>query len=111
MRRLDLSPGRRQPIRSWKRSKDFVNIFLRRGTSEMRLLITADLDYPCLLALAQAEGPRLILLRGGDYGEQEAIGRLRRALEMIPSEELPRSIVVIEKRRIRRRSLPLGLSG
>jgi len=81
---------------------------LKHARREMRVLVTADLDYPRLLALAQAEGPGLILLRGGDYGEQEAIGRLRRALTMIPSEELPRSIVVIEKGRIRRRGLPLS---
>jgi predicted nuclease of predicted toxin-antitoxin system len=52
---------------------------LRYARSEMRVLVTADLDYPRLLALAQAEVPGLILLRGGDYGEQEAIGRVRRA--------------------------------
>jgi hypothetical protein len=50
-----------------------------------------------LLALGQAEGPGLILFRGGDFGEQEAIGRLRKAVEMIANEELPRSVVVIER--------------
>ncbi len=33
-----------------------------------------------------------------------------RALEMIPNEELPSSIVVIEKGRIRRRRLPIEVS-
>jgi predicted nuclease of predicted toxin-antitoxin system len=72
--------------------------------------VTADLDYPRLLALTQAEGPGLILFRGGNYSEQETVERLMRALEMIPNEELPSSIVVIEKGRIRRRRLPIEVS-
>lgn len=71
------------------------------------MLVTADLDYPRLLALAKAEGPGLILFRGGNYSEQEALERITRVLETIPNEELPNSIVVIEKGRIRRRRLPL----
>jgi predicted nuclease of predicted toxin-antitoxin system len=78
-----------------------------RARTEGRVIVTADLDYPRLLALAQAEGPGLILFRGGNYSEQEAVERLGRALEVIPNEELRNSIVVIEKRRIRRRRLPL----
>lgn len=87
------------------RSSD--EVILGRSRNEKRVIITADLDYPRLLALAQAEGPGLILFRGGNYGEQEAIGRLTRVLETIPNEELPNSIVVVEKGRIRRRRLPL----
>lgn len=83
---------------------------LERARREQRMVVTADLDYPRLLALAQAEGPSLILFRGGNYSEQEAVDRLRRTLETIPNEELPNSIVVIEKERIRRRRLPLGPS-
>jgi predicted nuclease of predicted toxin-antitoxin system len=74
---------------------------------EDRVIITADLDYPRLLALAQAEGPGLILFRGGNYSEKEVKERLERALETIAIEDLPNSIVVIEKERIRRRRLPL----
>ncbi len=80
---------------------------LRRAQEEQRVLVTVDLDYPRLLALTQAESPGLILFRGGNYSEVEAVDRLTRALETIPNEELPRSIVVIEKGRIRRRRLPL----
>lgn len=74
---------------------------------EKRVVVTADLDYPRLLALTRAEGPGLILFRGGNYSEQEAVDRLRQALETISNEELPNSIVIIEKGRIRRRWLPL----
>lgn len=80
---------------------------LEYAQKEQRVLITADLDFPRLLALLKAEGPGLILFRGGNYSEHESTERLARALEMIPSQEVPKSIIVIEKRRIRRRYLPL----
>jgi predicted nuclease of predicted toxin-antitoxin system len=80
---------------------------LERARNEQRVVVTADLDYPRLLALTQAEGPGLILFRGGNYSEQETIERLKRALETIPNGELPNSIIVIEKGRIRRRRLPI----
>ena len=82
-------------------------VIFGKALYEQRVIITADLDYPRLLALAQTEGPGVILFRGGNYSEQEALDRLRIALETIPNEELPSSIIVIEKRRIRRRRLPL----
>lgn len=82
-------------------------VILQRAGGEQRVVVTADLDYPRLLALARAEGPGLILFRGGNYSEQEAVDGLRRTLETIPDRELPNSIVVIEKGRIRRRRLPL----
>lgn len=83
---------------------------LEHSRNEQRIVVTADLDYPRLLAMAQAKGPGLILFRGGNYSEQETIERLTRALEMVPNEELPNCIVVIEKGRIRRRRLPLELN-
>ena len=82
-------------------------VISERARHEQRVIVTADLDYPRLLALAQSDGHGLILFRGGNYSEQEALDRLRVALETIPNEELPSSIVVIEKRRIRRRRIPL----
>ncbi len=80
---------------------------LERAYKEQRVILTADLDYPRLLALAQLAGPGLILFRGGNYSEQESIERLNQALIMISEEDLNHSIVVIEKGRIRRRRLPL----
>ena len=85
-------------------------VILEHARCEQRVVITADLDHPRLLALAQATGPGLILFRGGNYSEQETVNRLGRSLEVIPNEELPNSIVVIERSRIRRRRLPLGPS-
>jgi predicted nuclease of predicted toxin-antitoxin system len=36
---------------------------------ESRVIITADLDFPRLMALSLAEGPGLILFRGGNSGD------------------------------------------
>lgn len=71
------------------------------------VIITDDLDFPRLLALVQAKDPGIILFRGGNYSEQEALERLTHLFEVIPQEELPNSIVIIEKSRIRRRRLPV----
>jgi predicted nuclease of predicted toxin-antitoxin system len=38
---------------------------LKRARLDERVVITADLDYPRLLAITRAEGPGLILFRGG----------------------------------------------
>ena len=81
---------------------------LNRAREEGRMIVTAGLDYPRLLALSGGEGPGVILFRGGNYGEQEAVGRLAAALRIIPEVELPRCFVVIERTRIRRRFLPLN---
>jgi predicted nuclease of predicted toxin-antitoxin system len=83
------------------------SVILDRARNEQRVVVTADLDYPRLLALARAEGPGLILFRGGNYSEQESVERLARVFETVPLEELPTSLVVIEKGRIRRRRLPI----
>lgn len=82
-------------------------VILERARNDDRIVITADLDFPRLLALAQADGPGLILFRGGNYSEQEIEQRLIRTFETVQHEELPNSIIVIEKKRIRRRRLPL----
>lgn len=82
-------------------------IILEHARSEQRIIITADLDYPRILALTKAEEPGLILFRGGNYSNQEVIERLGRVFELITNEELSNSIIVIEKKRIRRRRLPI----
>jgi predicted nuclease of predicted toxin-antitoxin system len=44
---------------------------LTRARQEARTVVTTDLDYPRLLALTGAEGPSLILFRGGDWSEPD----------------------------------------
>ena len=72
-----------------------------------RVVITADLDYPRLLATTGSAGPGLILFRGGNYKDAEIFERLTRVLDTIDQETLERSIVVVERSRIRRRPLPI----
>ncbi len=80
---------------------------LEKAFEEKGVVITADLDFPRLLASLHTECPGLILFRGGNYSESEALLYLRKALAAIPGDTLCNSIVVIDKNRIRRRSLPL----
>jgi predicted nuclease of predicted toxin-antitoxin system len=81
---------------------------LERACQEQRVVVTADLDYPRLLAFTQIENVGLILFRNGNYSEQESLDRLKSVFQIIPAEELLHSIVVIEKGRIRQRRLPLS---
>jgi predicted nuclease of predicted toxin-antitoxin system len=80
---------------------------MARARSEDRIIITADLDYPRLLALSAADGPAVILFRGGNWQDDQAIDRLAAAMAIIAEDDLGKSIVVIEQSRIRRRALPL----
>jgi predicted nuclease of predicted toxin-antitoxin system len=77
------------------------------AAADGRVILTADLDFPRLLANLGAAGPGLILLRGGNYSEKESLACVRRVLLAIPEEELKRAIVVVDKEKIRRRWLPL----
>ena len=80
---------------------------LERARSEARVVVTADLDYPRLLALSGSRGPALILFRGGDYSENESVQLMARVLAAISAQELSKSIVVVDRKRIRKRHLPI----
>ena len=71
---------------------------LRVAAESGRIVITVDLDFPRLLAALGTEGPGLILLRGGNYSEQQSLDCVRRVLMSVTPEDLPRSIVVVESR-------------
>jgi predicted nuclease of predicted toxin-antitoxin system len=81
---------------------------MARATEEGRTVITADLDYPRLLALAGATAPSLILFRGGDWSEADITERMRQMLVGVHESELARSILVIDRNRVRRRRLPIA---
>lgn len=87
------------------RAQDTVIIEYSR--SHNQIIITADLDYPRILALTRESGPGLILFRGGNYSTQEIEEHLTRVFAIVSEEELNKSIIVIEKERIRKRSLPI----
>ncbi|MBN1868687.1 DUF5615 family PIN-like protein [Candidatus Sumerlaeota bacterium] len=76
--------------------------------TEDRTIITADLDFPRLLALGSAEKPGVILFRGGNYSDREMCDLLRRVLETVSVDVLGKSICVVDKTRIRVTGLPLG---
>lgn len=80
---------------------------LARAAAEDRIVVTADLDFPRLLAMASADRPGLILLRGA-FSESRAIERLARTLAVVPTADLSTCLVVIEPWRIRRRRLPIA---
>lgn len=80
---------------------------LSRAKQEARTVVTADLDYPRLLALTGAEGPSLILFRGGDWNEPDVITRIQQILHLMGEHEIMRSILVVDRTRVRRRRLPI----
>jgi len=75
--------------------------------TQQRAIVTADLDFPQLLALSGAGGPGVILFRGGNYTDAEICGLLARVLQAVPESVLIHSICVVDKKRIRVAALPL----
>jgi len=84
---------------------------LEKAMEESRIVITADLDFPRLLAISSESGPGIILFRGGNYSEDEMVALLKRTLAIVAEEELEKSIVVVDKTRVRKRHLPLRFNG
>jgi predicted nuclease of predicted toxin-antitoxin system len=74
---------------------------------ERRVIVTADLDFPRLLASSMADGPGIILFRGGNYSDKEMCDLLEMVLTRIPPAELNRSVCVVDKKRLRITRLPL----
>ena len=69
--------------------------------------MTADLDYPRLLAMAGLKSPSLILFRDGNWSDLEIITRMDEVLRLLSELEIAQSIVVVERNRLRRRRLPI----
>ena len=78
-----------------------------RAKQEARTIITADLDYPRLLALAGANGPSLILFRGGNWSDSELMLRMGELLMSAGDADIEHSILVVDRNRLRRRRLPI----
>jgi predicted nuclease of predicted toxin-antitoxin system len=78
-----------------------------RAQAEERVVITADLDYPRLLAELKTDRPGVILFRGGDYSEVEMLALPDRVLAQFGDADLVGSITVVDRQRVRRRVLPL----
>ena len=84
---------------------------LKQAQNESRVVITADLDLGRLLALAAAEGPGVILIRGGSYAEAQLRELIGQVLEVVRQQDLETSMTVVDKRRLRRTQLPLRRAG
>ena len=80
---------------------------LDRAVSEDRVVVTADTDFPQLLALSRDTTPGVILFRGGDYSREEMVELLARVLDTVPEQALVQSVCVVDRHRIRQRRLPL----
>ena len=81
---------------------------IARAKLEGRTVITADLDYPRLLTLAQATEPSVILFREGDWSDAAVIARMSEILATLTEDDVTRSILVVDHFRVRRRRLPIG---
>ncbi len=80
---------------------------LEIARSQGRVVITADLDFPRLLALSMAEGPGIVLFRGGNYSDTEMCLLLEEVLDRVPVDLLRSSICVVDRKRVRVTRLPL----
>jgi predicted nuclease of predicted toxin-antitoxin system len=80
---------------------------LALAKQEGRTIVTADLDYPRLLALAQSADPSLILFRDGNWSDDAVIGRMAEILRALTPADLAASIIVVDRDRVRRRRLPI----
>jgi predicted nuclease of predicted toxin-antitoxin system len=81
---------------------------ITRARREGRTMITADLDYPRLLALARTAEPSLILFRDGEWSEDEVIARMSDILRALTEADIAQSIIVVDRERVRRRRLPIA---
>lgn len=81
---------------------------MERARHEARTIITADLDYPRLLAVARASEPNLILFRNGNWSEADVRIRLGEVLAALSEADVASSIIVVDRDRVRRRRLPIG---
>jgi predicted nuclease of predicted toxin-antitoxin system len=81
---------------------------IARAKQEARTIVTIDLDYPRLLAIARSVEPSLILFRNGDWTEAEVRNRLDAILSTLSADDIAQSIIVVDRDRVRRRRLPIA---
>jgi predicted nuclease of predicted toxin-antitoxin system len=80
---------------------------LARAAAEDRILITTDTDFPTLLALSGEPIPSVLLLRGVNDSIQDRLAAIFSALPSIQEELEAGAVAVVERDRVRLRSLPI----
>jgi predicted nuclease of predicted toxin-antitoxin system len=80
---------------------------MARAKAEGRTVVTADLDYPQLLAMTRAVEPSVILFRDGNWSDRGVIERMRDVFAVLSEDDITQCIIVVERERLRRRRLPL----
>lgn len=81
---------------------------LAHAKREGRTIVSADLDYPRLLVLAQTASPSLILFRDGNWSDADIIVRMAEILRVLTAADIAQSIIVVDRDRVRRRRLPIS---
>jgi predicted nuclease of predicted toxin-antitoxin system len=81
---------------------------IARAKEQYRTIVTADLDYPRLLALARLTDPSLILFREGDWSDADVIARMGDVFRSLSTTDIAQSILVVDRDRVRRRRLPIS---
>jgi len=78
-----------------------------RAVQEDRIIVTADLDFPRILALSGVDRPGLVLFRAGNVSDDRMLELLKTILSTVGDSELRRSVVVAEPGTLRIAPLPL----
>src|SRR3954468_13376973 len=75
---------------------------LSRAAAERRIIVTADLDFPRLVAVAERAPASVVLFRGGDFNDATALGFMSRTIDALSWEDERDFVLSVDQVRIRR---------